>query len=84
MNYTIPELWERCKKQSNFTERAQEVAAFNRFLIIYMIATLHLIGQDVYTVLIGVTVLCPCLVLLDFWLTVKAAPHECVIRTSQP
>ena len=24
------------------------------------------------------------LVLLDFSLTVKAAPHECVIRTSQP
>ena len=23
-------------------------------------------------------------VLLDFSLTVKAAPHECVIRTSQP
>ena len=23
-------------------------------------------------------------VLLDFWLTVRAAPHECVIRTSQP
>ena len=26
----------------------------------------------------------PILVLLDFSLTVKAAPHECVIRTSQP
>ena len=25
-----------------------------------------------------------CYVLLDFSLTVKAAPHECVIRTSQP
>ena len=37
MNYTIPELWERCKNQSNFTERAQEIAAFNRFLIISMI-----------------------------------------------
>ena len=24
------------------------------------------------------------MVLLDFWLTAKAAPHECVIRTSQP
>ena len=24
------------------------------------------------------------LLLLDFSLTVKAAPHECVIRTSQP
>ena len=24
------------------------------------------------------------MVLLDFSLTVKAAPHECVIRTSQP
>ena len=24
------------------------------------------------------------LVLLDFSLTVKAVPHECVIRTSQP
>ena len=24
------------------------------------------------------------LILLYFWLTVKAAPHECVIRTSQP
>ena len=24
------------------------------------------------------------IVLLDFSLTVKAAPHECVIRTSQP
>ena len=24
------------------------------------------------------------LILLDFSLTVKAAPHECVIRTSQP
>ena len=24
------------------------------------------------------------LLLLDFTLTVKAAPHECVIRTSQP
>ena len=23
-------------------------------------------------------------ILLDFSLTVKAAPHECVIRTSQP
>ena len=23
-------------------------------------------------------------ILLDLWLTVKAAPHECVIRTSQP
>ena len=23
-------------------------------------------------------------ILLDFWLTVKAALHECVIRTSQP
>ena len=23
-------------------------------------------------------------VLLDFSLTVKAAPHECVVRTSQP
>ena len=23
-------------------------------------------------------------ILLDFLLTVKAAPHECVIRTSQP
>ena len=22
-------------------------------------------------------------ILLDFWLSVKAAPHECVIRTSQ-
>ena len=26
----------------------------------------------------------PSEVLLDFSLTVKAAPHECVIRTSQP
>ena len=25
-----------------------------------------------------------CIVLLDFSLPVKAAPHECVIRTSQP
>ena len=25
-----------------------------------------------------------CIILLDFSLTVKAAPHECVIRTSQP
>ena len=25
-----------------------------------------------------------CIVLLDFSLTVKASPHECVIRTSQP
>ena len=25
-----------------------------------------------------------CKVLLDFSLTVKAAPHECVIRTGQP
>ena len=24
------------------------------------------------------------IILLDFSLTVKAAPHECVIRTSQP
>ena len=24
------------------------------------------------------------MLLLDFSLTVKAAPHECVIRTSQP
>ena len=24
------------------------------------------------------------IVLLDFSLTVKSAPHECVIRTSQP
>ena len=24
------------------------------------------------------------MVLLDFSLTIKAAPHECVIRTSQP
>ena len=23
-------------------------------------------------------------VLYDFWVTVKAAPHECVIRTGQP
>ena len=28
--------------------------------------------------------LCNLSVLLDFSLTVKAAPHECVIRTSQP
>ena len=27
---------------------------------------------------------CDPLILLDFSLTVKAAPHECVIRTSQP
>ena len=26
----------------------------------------------------------PLYVLLDFLLTVKAAPHECVIETSQP
>ena len=25
-----------------------------------------------------------CNVLLDFLVTVKAAPHECVIRTGQP
>ena len=29
-------------------------------------------------------VLADSLVLLDFSLTVKAAPHECVIRTGQP
>ena len=23
-------------------------------------------------------------VFFDFWLTVKAAPHECIIRTGQP
>ena len=27
---------------------------------------------------------CTQLLLLDFSLTVKAAPHECVIRTGQP
>ena len=29
-------------------------------------------------------VLGPKIVLFDFSLTVKAAPHECVIRTGQP
>ena len=29
----------------------------------------------------GHTLMC---ILLDFSLTVKAAPHECIIRTSQP
>ena len=23
-------------------------------------------------------------IFFDFWLTVKAAPHECIIRTGQP
>ena len=30
------------------------------------------------------SLLADAIVLLDFSLTVKAAPHECVIRTSQP
>ena len=36
------------------------------------------------TLLSGMTFRLPVIVLLDVSLTVKAAPHECVIRTSQP
>ena len=32
VNCTVRELWERCKQQSNFTSRAEEIAEYNRYL----------------------------------------------------
>ena len=49
---------------------------------------LHLIGRQspchCNIAVKNVSVVEVCIVLLDFSLTVKAAPHECVIRTIQP
>ena len=40
--------------------------------------------KEVFFERVTITVLSCHNILLDFSLTVKAAPHECVIRTSQP
>ena len=49
---------------------------FNFFLI--FLPRYNSNKTKIYFVLVSIHVL------LDFLLTVKAAPHECVIRTSQP
>ena len=49
------------------------------FILLYQLKTSVNIYQHAYLPFTATKV-----VLLDFSLTVKAVPHECVIRTSQP
>ena len=61
------------------------VSMLQRIIVVHQTMILYLGATHKTVKHAGNTVMCPDVqVLYDFLVTVKAAPHECVIRTGQP